>query len=145
MYPSLLLSLSGSCISVPQPKGTISFECFVRDSITKTIEIENWFVTLAYISFVEVLLLYYIFHVQYFLKFRTGNEWQLLPIFSGEYYKGRDALIVQALSIVQYEISYCPLMMTPAGVFHEVSSNSLIIHIHLYIAIVGNNLFYQLY
>lgn len=51
---------------------------------------------------------------------RSGNQWELVPIFSGDYFKGNDAIVIQPLTSAFYEITYCPLTMTSEEKTHEV-------------------------
>ncbi|XP_042303381.1 LOW QUALITY PROTEIN: hydrocephalus-inducing protein homolog [Sceloporus undulatus] len=80
----LTLTLSGSCIAVPQVKEVVNFICQVRGKHTQTIMLSN----------------------------RTNQTWNLRPVIEGEQWKGAEFIRVEAHQQNKpYEITYRPLAM----------------------------------
>ncbi|CAG2059088.1 unnamed protein product, partial [Timema podura] len=83
-FKPLVVSLTGSCVSMPSPREILNFTTVVRQQDKKNIVLTN----------------------------KSGETWQLFPEMSGDYFLGQDTIQVVPHSVKLYEVTYTPLTMT---------------------------------
>jgi hydrocephalus-inducing protein len=89
---SLALTLTGSCVVIPESKEVLGFTVPVRQRDTKDLTITN----------------------------RTDVDWKLRPMIEGDYWSGPDVVVVRAQTTHPYQLTYCPLAMTTPENKHVV-------------------------
>ncbi|XP_068084802.1 hydrocephalus-inducing protein homolog [Anabrus simplex] len=83
-FTKLSLILSGSCEPLPPPTDTLIFKIPVREQDKKTIMLTN----------------------------RNSINWELFPVFSGDYFSGDETVSVPSQNTKPYDVVYSPLRMT---------------------------------
>nr|CAD7573115.1 unnamed protein product [Timema californicum] len=86
-FKPLVVSLTGSCVSMPSPREILNFTAVVRQQRQKEHCADKQFSL-------------------------SGETWQLFPEMSGEYFLGQDTIQVVPHSVKLYEVTYTPLVMT---------------------------------
>ncbi|GAB1599204.1 Hypothetical predicted protein, partial [Argonauta hians] len=92
-YPSLFLTLTGTCTGTPTMRDTCNFQTIVRNKDTKNILITN----------------------------KSNQLWDLRPIIDGIYWQGPLKFSIEPQLSRNYEITYKPTRMTLDGKKHSGS------------------------
>ncbi|XP_037085539.1 hydrocephalus-inducing protein homolog [Pollicipes pollicipes] len=92
-YGSLPLTLTGACVPVTTAKEPLQFLAAVRGEDVRSIQIPN----------------------------KTNTAWEVVPVVSGEFWRGQEVLSVAAQSVGAYALTYRPMVMTPPGQKHTGS------------------------
>ncbi|RZF34958.1 hypothetical protein LSTR_LSTR010050, partial [Laodelphax striatellus] len=87
----LIITITGSCVSVPPPTDTLNFKTSVRSLQTKSIDLRN----------------------------PSEDVWTISPLFSGEFFRGSKQIIIDPYDVKSYDIIYEPLTMTTDEKKHE--------------------------
>lgn len=85
--PALNLTLSGSCISQPVAKETVSFQAAARQSESKGVTLVN----------------------------KTNSVWHIRPIFDNDNWSGSEQIDIEAGQTKQYDIVFTPSTMAGEG------------------------------